>query len=381
MFKRISRAARLTLAAVPLFLLLLGAFLLPLFPSAAPPRSVSLIAGALALICLVALVLLAKGEKPAVADSKEEGLDEATRRAYLEEIAAVLNRMEKGELWVSLHQEYEGDFERVKLALFSFSEELNRTLSAISAAARQVEAGASQVAGASQQFAHGATEQAATVQELAAALSEMDAEVNKTASGASQVESLVRNAAGEMAACSERMGSLVKAMDAINASSLGISKIIKTIQDIAFQTNILALNAAVEAARAGEAGKGFSVVADEVRNLASKSAAAAKSTAALITDSQARVGDGNTLAQSTAGSLAAIAKSVARISALAAEISLSTQSEVGALHVIKQGVDQIADLAQTNSATAEENAAASEEFSAQATVLRGAVQKFKLYEK
>lgn len=300
---------------------------------------------------------------------------------YIKEATEVLGRMEQGELWVNLVHDYEGEFEPLKLAMFSLSESLNRTLSAISGAAGLVGSGAAQSAGAAQQLAIGSTEQAATVQELAAELSQIDTQVKKSAQNAEEVSLSVEKAREEAGDCSEHMDRLLCAMKAVKSSSDEISKVVKTIEDIAFQTNILALNASVEAARAGEAGKGFSVVADEVRNLANRSAEAVNITSSLIDASRSKVAEGTAIMDDTAVSISRIVESVSDIAALASGISEAARSESDSIAQLSGGISQIADVAQTNSATAEENAATSEEFSAQAETLKSAIACFKLYVK
>ena len=300
---------------------------------------------------------------------------------YIKETTEVLGRMESGELWVNLVHDYEGEFEPLKQAMFSLSESLNGTLSAIAGAASLVGSGAAQSAGAAQQLAIGSTEQAATVQELAAELSQIDTEVKHSAENARAVNRFVENARDEARECSGRMDRLIKAMEDIKKSSDEISKVIKTIEDIAFQTNILALNASVEAARAGEAGKGFSVVADEVRNLANRSAEAVKVTSTLIGDSHKKVAEGTSIMNGAAAAMEDIVRSIAPISELASGIDESTRAQSASISQLSGGIAQIADVAQTNSATAEENAATSEEFSAQAETLKNAIAGFKLYSK
>ncbi|MEG1894902.1 MAG: methyl-accepting chemotaxis protein, partial [Oscillospiraceae bacterium] len=185
-------------------------------------------------------------------------------------------------------------------------------------------------------------------------------------------------AGAEVMVSNQKMEQLVVAMEKISQSSVDIGKVIKVIEDIAFQTNILALNAAVEAARAGTAGKGFAVVADEVRNLASKSAEAAKGTTALIEGSVEAVKNGTRLVDDTAKSLGTVAQSAKDVGELIDRIAAASNDQASAATQVTQGVEQISSVVQTNSATAEESAAASEELSGQATMLRQLVEKFKL---
>jgi len=202
--------------------------------------------------------------------------------------------------------------------------------------------------------------------------------VNRNASSASNANQLANAAYGEVKRGNESMQKMISAMTEISDSSSEIGKIIKTIEDIAFQTNILALNAAVEAARAGAAGKGFAVVADEVRNLASKSAEAAKNTTALIESSANSVKYGTEIANQTAQSLSEIIDGVSKTSDLIGEISRATNEQATSINQVTLGVDQISAVVQNNSATSEESAASSEELNNQAQMLKTLVGKFKI---
>ncbi|MCX4352939.1 MAG: methyl-accepting chemotaxis protein [Lachnospiraceae bacterium] len=243
-------------------------------------------------------------------------------------------------------------------------------LSNISDAGSQVTVSSSQVASASQALAQGSTEQASAIEEITASIDEIAEKTKQNAEQANEASNLVGVAIGDVKEGNEQMKSMMTAMQDINKSSESISKIIKTIDDIAFQTNILALNAAVEAARAGEAGKGFAVVAEEVRSLAAKSAAAAAETAELIEASIGKVNAGSKIADDTAKAMDAIAKVVQQSEVIINGIAESSNYQATAVAQIEQAISQVSQVVQTNSATSEECAAASEELSNQASRMR-----------
>jgi methyl-accepting chemotaxis protein len=296
--------------------------------------------------------------------------------AYIDEISLVLGQMSKGDMRISLNQEYVGEFEVIKDGLNGITSSLNQTLSQINEAAAQVNNGAAQVSDAAQALAAGSTEQATSTEQLAATINDVSVQVSDNAQSATKARKLAEKASAEVSRGNEQMQHMITAMNDINSSSSQINKIIRVIDDIAFKTNILALNAAVEAARAGVAGKGFAVVADEVRNLAGKSAEAAKTTAALIETSISKVSEGMKLADSTAQSLQEIVNSVSETEKLIDMIDKASGQQATALRQISEGISQISNVIQTNSATAEQIAATSEELSGQASMLKEGVGKF-----
>ena len=274
--------------------------------------------------------------------------------------------------------EYTGGFHPLLVSFRGIAEKLNDTMLQISQSSSQVASGSDQVSNGAQALSQGATEQASSVQELAATINEISDKVKQNADNARQANAKAGSVSTEMNVSNEKMQQMIQAMGDISNCSNEIGKIIKTIEDIAFQTNILALNAAVEAARAGTAGKGFAVVADEVRNLASKSAEAAKNTSVLIENSLKAVENGARIADETAQSLLQAVNDVNEMTGIIGQISEASSVQADSISQITTGVDQISSVVQTNSATAEESAAASEELSGQSQLMKSLVERFKL---
>lgn len=310
-------------------------------------------------------------------DDLGELLDEFGQMAdAIREQTRITEAISKGDLTKEANPRSDRDV--LGKAIVRLLSENNMTLSSVKEASAQITVGSEQVANASQALAQGSTEQASAIEQVTASMDEVTQRTKANATEAGEANVLVQNIKAMATSGNEQMKSMIGAMDDINASSETISKIIKTIDDIAFQTNILALNAAVEAARAGVHGKGFAVVAEEVRNLAAKSAAAASETAEMIDDTIHKVGNGTKIAQDTAKSLDEIVTSIDEIVGLISNITSSSNDQATAISQIDQAISQVSTVVQTNAATSQECAAASEELSNQAVTLKNLMARYQL---
>lgn len=299
-------------------------------------------------------------------------------KLYITDITEVLNSIAEGDLGKESSITYIGDFVQIQTAISTINGQLNQTLSQIYSSSNQVDSGANQVAVGAQSLAQGATEQASEVDNLLNMVEHVTTQINNNADLAASTTREADAVGGSITMCNDQMQEMAEAMNQISACSSEISKIIKTIEDIAFQTNILALNAAVEAARAGSAGKGFAVVADEVRNLAAKSADAAKDTTQLIEKTLQVVENGSLLTGKTQESLNTVVEGAGNITADIKKISDASAEQEQAINKIRDGIAQISTVVQSNSATSEESAAASEELASQAQLLKKLIGSFRL---
>jgi methyl-accepting chemotaxis protein len=296
----------------------------------------------------------------------------------VKKLAQAADKLAEGDLDIEIEVRTKDEVGQLSYAFKKMTDNLNEVMSNIASAADQVSSGSKQVADSSIALSQGATEQASSVEQLTASLEEIAAQTTQNADSAGQANDIAENAKQNAIQGNDQMKQMLQAMDEINEASGNISKIIKVIDEIAFQTNILALNAAVEAARAGQHGKGFAVVAEEVRNLAARSANAAKETTAMIEGSIKKVEGGTKIANETAEALNKIVEGVAKVAAFVKDIATASNEQAIGISQVNQGIMQVSSVVQTNSATSEESAAASEELSSQAVMLKEQVTRFKL---
>lgn len=299
---------------------------------------------------------------------------------YIRDMTTVMSAMEGGDFTVAPEVEYVGDFTAIRNAMEAIQQQLGEVVNHLNVSAAEVSSGSAQIANGSQLLAEGTTRQAAAIEELSATINDISEKIRLNADNAEKADAYASEACEKVAVQAKEMEEMRSAMEDIKEKSAQIENIIKTIEDIAFQTNILALNAAVEAARAGEAGKGFAVVADEVRNLATKSDEATKQTSAIIGDTVAAVEKGAAIVAETVKSMAEVSDITEKTNALIEEISAASAEQSEAVLQVTSGIAQISEVVQQNSATAEESAASCEELNGQSEVLMEQVSKFKINE-
>ena len=300
-------------------------------------------------------------------DALLEGLDEITKDIHV---------FSSGDFNIKAKPRCEGDL--MAHSLLKLSDDFNTAFGEIKTSSDMVNFGASQVSDSAQALAAGTSEQSARLEELSASSEQILQMIAKCKQATDESMANSTNAVALMSKSKSSMQAMVDTMRSINESARNIGKVIKVIDDIAFQTNILALNAAVEAARAGQHGKGFAVVAEEVRNLASKSAEAAKDTGDMIQNSMEKAELGTQIAGETAESLKDIVNGISESSVMVSDIATASEEQSLGISQINTGIDQVAQVVQQNSATAEESAAASEEMSSQSTILEELISQFKL---
>jgi len=303
-------------------------------------------------------------------------------RSIIGDLSEKLNQLAQGNFNVEMNnaEYYSGAYRPLFDSIHNISADLSGTMAEIQQSAIRVNSGAEQVSSGAQGLSQGATEQASSIEELSATVNDISEHIKKTAENTRLANAEAQNAGKEVSNSDKQMQQMKAAMENINEKSGEISKIIKTIDDIAFQTNILALNAAIEAARAGVAGKGFAVVAGEVGNLAQKSANAAKNTTLLIEETLQAVEQGTVLADSTAESLHRVVTGAGKVTELVKRIAEAAVEQSKAVEQVSVGINQISSVIQSNTATAEESAAASEELSGQSNILSDLVGRFRLQE-
>ena len=298
--------------------------------------------------------------------------------AYIQEISEKLRSIAAGDLAFTLEHEYTGEFEKIKIALDEISYSLNGTMGQLRSSSRDVAAGAEQVSTGATTLSQGSTEQAAEVETLAGHMNAVSESVHNISKGAQRASLISQDVKSGLLSSKDKMQNMTVVIQRISDRSTEIHKIVKTIEDIAFQTNILALNAAVEAARAGAAGKGFAVVADEVRALAGKSSSAAKETTVLLSQTVDSMEEGVRAAQDTADSILKVVDLADEMNKLLDGIADYTRQQDANATEITRGIDQISTVVQTNVSTAEASATASEQLAGQAAMLRELVAKFRL---
>ncbi len=301
-------------------------------------------------------------------------------KKMVDELTYLLTQMSYGNISFTINYEYKGEFAPIKSSFEQILVTLNESVSSIQKAGTMLYDASEQVSSGSQALAQGTSEQEASIRELSDYVSDISGRVNKNAENAKNVSEISDTATTDLKEGNAEMQKMLAAMKIIDEKSAEIEKIINTIDNIAFQTNILALNAAVEAARAGEAGKGFAVVADEVRNLASKSAEAAQTTAELISSTIEAVSNGTAIADSTAQTIESVMERFSNANALINEISDGSAQQASMVDQVLSSVSQISAVVQNNAATAEESASASALTAAQAKELQKMVKQFHLRE-